>query len=180
MIVEHVKPEAWADTDEAGKIQPSEVAGLVHVVTLEPGDMPAAAMPAGAVLFFAMQAAPAGWLICDGRLLSRTAYAALFDAIGATFGAGDGLTTFALPDLRGEFIRGWHGGRNVDGGRAFGSAQGDEFKSHEHTMPMRSIGAAGTVSNGFSSGSGVSSGAAGGGETRPRNIALLPCISTGA
>ncbi|WP_052699841.1 phage tail protein [Martelella endophytica] len=66
---------------------------------------------------------PAGWLECDGALISRTAYAGLFAAIGTTFGGGDGATTFKLPDLRGEFLRGWDHGRGVDAGRAFGSFQ---------------------------------------------------------
>ena len=43
---------------------------------------------------------PAGWLVCDGRLVARAAYPTLFTAIGATYGAGDGATSFALPDLR--------------------------------------------------------------------------------
>jgi phage-related tail fiber protein len=50
-------------------------------------------------------------------------YADLFTAIGTTFGSGDGWGTFNLPDLRGEFIRGWSHGREVDKGRAFGSFQ---------------------------------------------------------
>ena len=66
---------------------------------------------------------PTGWLKCNGALLSRTTYAALFAVIGTTYGAGDGSTTFALPDLRGEFLRGLDDGRGVDGGRALGSAQ---------------------------------------------------------
>jgi len=86
-------------------------------------------MPSGAVMYFAMQAAPAGWLKADGSAVSRTQYPALFAAIGTTYGAGDGRTTFNLPDLRGEFVRGWDGGRNIDQGRAFGSAQGDAIRN---------------------------------------------------
>jgi microcystin-dependent protein len=83
----------------------------------------AAAMPAGAVQPFARATAPAGWLVCDGSAVSRSAYPALWAAVGVTFGAGDGSTTFALPDLRGEFIRGVDGGRGVDAGRVLGSVQ---------------------------------------------------------
>lgn len=50
--------------------------------------------------------APAGWLLCAGQAVSRTRYAALFAAIGTTFGAGDGSTTFNLPDLRGRAFAG--------------------------------------------------------------------------
>ena len=56
-----------------------------------------------------MSAVPAGWLACDGALISRTVCPALFTAIGVVYGAGDGATTFAVPDLRGEFVRGWAG-----------------------------------------------------------------------
>ncbi|MBK8359348.1 MAG: tail fiber protein [Comamonadaceae bacterium] len=62
-------------------------------------------VPAGAVMDFAMATAPTGWLICDGALVNRTTYAALFAAIGTTFGAGDGSTTFAVPNLAGRFRR---------------------------------------------------------------------------
>lgn len=58
-----------------------------------------------------------------GASMRRAAYASLFAAIGTTYGAGDGATTFALPDLRGEFVRGFDDGRGVDVGRSFGSSQ---------------------------------------------------------
>lgn len=87
------------------------------------GLSPGAAMPAGAVIFVAMDTAPTGYVKANGANVSRTTYAALFAAIGTTFGAGDGSTTFALPDLRGEFPRGWDDGRGVDSGRVFGSTQ---------------------------------------------------------
>ena len=86
-------------------------------------------VPSGAVLYFAGQTAPAGWLKANGAAVSRTAYAALFAAIGTTYGAGDGSTTFNLPDLRGEFIRGWDDGRGIDLGRVLGSAQGDAIRN---------------------------------------------------
>lgn len=86
-------------------------------------------IPSGAVLYFAGQTAPSGWLKANGAAVSRTAYAALFAAIGTTYGAGDGSTTFNLPDLRGEFMRGWDDGRGIDHGRAFGSAQGDAIRN---------------------------------------------------
>ena len=81
------------------------------------------AAPIGSVYTFAGATVPTGWLKCNGALLSRTTYAALFAVIGTTYGAGDGSTTFALPDLRGEFVRGVDDGRGVDAGRTLGSAQ---------------------------------------------------------
>lgn len=88
--------------------------------------------PPGAVIHFARDSAPTGWLKCNGAAVARTTYAALFAAIGTTWGAGDGVSTFNLPDLRGEFIRGWDDGRGVDSGRAFASFQDQGVVSHNH------------------------------------------------
>jgi len=89
-----------------------------------------AALPSGSVTMFAATSAPSGFLECDGSNVSRSTFANLFNAIGTTFGVGDGSTTFGLPDLRGEFIRGWDNGRGVDNGRNFGSDQNDTFQGH--------------------------------------------------
>lgn len=67
-------------------------------------------LPAGMVQYFANSTVPTGWFQCNGALVSRTTYAALFAAIGTTYGAGDGSTTFALPDTRGQFLRAWSAG----------------------------------------------------------------------
>jgi microcystin-dependent protein len=62
---------------------------------------PTLALPIGAIVMHGLASAPnAGWLYCDGSAVSRTTYGALFGVIGTTYGAGDGSTTFALPDLR--------------------------------------------------------------------------------
>jgi len=63
-------------------------------------------VPSGAVSPYAGASEPTGWLFCRGQTISRTTYAALFAAIGTTYGAGDGSTTFALPDLRGRVVAG--------------------------------------------------------------------------
>jgi len=101
----------------------------------------------GQVASFAMTTAPAGWLKCNGAAISRTTFADLFAKIGTTFGAGDGSTTFNLPDLRGEFLRGWDDGRGVDTARAFGGRQDHLLASHAHTA---STGAAGSHSHSVS------------------------------
>lgn len=91
----------------------------------------------GSVAAFAMELPPTGWLECNGQEVSRTSYARLFQRIGTAFGAGDGATTFNLPDLRGQFIRGWAHGSNVDPYRdsreapAPGGASGDRVGSHQ-------------------------------------------------
>ncbi|HBO9849834.1 TPA: hypothetical protein L5F86_001541 [Pseudomonas aeruginosa] len=143
----------------------------------------------GQVALYAMSSPPTGWLKCNGAAISRTTYADLFAAIGTTFGAGNGSTTFNLPDLRGEFVRGWDDARGVDAGRVFGSAQGDAFKAHFHSTVgnnqygnLQYIADVTTGGNaGTAAGTNLSTNAAfndGGGstETRPRNRALLFCI----
>ena len=138
----------------------------------------AAAVPAGSVFYFAAASAPTGYLKCDGSAVSRTTYAALFAVAGTTFGSGDGSTTFNLPDLRGEFIRGLDDGRGVDAGRTLGSAQADSFASHTHTVTYGASegDVTSTVTNGNTFSGSVTTGATGGTETRPRNVALLACI----
>ena len=127
-----------------------------------------------------MSSAPTGWLSCDGSAVSRSTYSDLFAAISTTFGTGDGSTTFNVPDLRGEFIRGWDAGRGIDSGRSFGSAQADEFKAHDHDVSWTAAeggsGAGSRVENCNSGYINRATETVGGNETRPRNIALLYCI----
>jgi microcystin-dependent protein len=152
-------------------------------------------VPPGAVMPFAMNTAPTGWLKCNGAAVSRTTYARLFAVIGTTFGNGNGSTTFNLPELRAEFVRGWDDSRGTDSGRAFGSTQTDAFQGHYHTpkAPMTTF-----WGNGASTGAGEPGGGANpvetttgppttdgsngtprvAAETRPRNVALLYCIKT--
>lgn len=137
--------------------------------------------PPGAIIWYPSATPPNGYLKANGAQVSRSVYADLFSVIGTSFGPGNGTTTFTLPDLRGEFIRGWDDGRGIDTGRAFGSFQADEFKSHEHPYDMRGTaqggnGSAIEGSNGTYYGKGYALDPVGGVETRPRNIALLACI----
>jgi microcystin-dependent protein len=94
------------------------------------------------VISFGGAAAPDGWILCNGQALDGedARYAALFDAIGTTWGNGStgagaqaGITDFNVPDLRGQFVRGLDDGRGVDPGRALSSTpQSDAIKSHTH------------------------------------------------
>lgn len=77
-------------------------------------DISAERSPAGIVSPWAVDTPPYGWLECNGAAVSRTTYARLFTNLGIAFGAGNGTTTFNIPDLRGEFIRGWDNGRGID------------------------------------------------------------------
>jgi microcystin-dependent protein len=125
----------------------------------------------------------AGFFLCDGSLKNRATYAELFAAIGTTYGAGDGVNTFAVPDHRDLFLRTWNGGGSgYDIGRTFGVLQEDELKNHSHTWSMDgsndSLSGTGYVatSNG-SSGGGTETNntyisSIGGVETRPKNISV--------
>lgn len=158
----------------------------------------------GEVAFFARSTPPSGWLKANGAAVSRTTYAALFAAIGTTFGTGDGSTTFNLPDLRGEFIRGVDDGRNVDIGRGLGSSQGDairnitgkfwsEFGGYKYVITTNADGVfaltendgrrdtfKGDVANYGATNKKVEFSASRvvptANENRPRNVALLACI----
>lgn len=153
--------------------------------------------PASLVAYFARNTAPTGWLKANGAEVSRTAYADLFAAIGTTFGAGDGVNTFNLPDLRGEFIRSLDDSKGVDAGRTIGSSQASGVPNITGyvTGSVEESGSAATgafalkkqASNGANDGysswgfdfdasrsstvykNGLT-------EARPRNIALLACI----
>lgn len=134
---------------------------------------------AGTVAYFAASTAPAGFIKANGAAISRSAYAALFAAIGTTYGSGDGSTTFNVPDLRGEFVRSLDDGRGVDSGRLIGTAQADELKSHNHAGYGQ--GTFGTVNPGSTwtntaIQTTATTGATGGTESRPRNVAMLACI----
>lgn len=169
--------------------------------------LPAGASPAGAVMPFAGTVAPAGWLACDGSAISRATYVELFAAIGIVWGAGDGATTFNLPDLRGRFPRG--AGNSGNGtmatgaafaGGAVGAYANDQSQGHWHQLGDPSGNAASTRSL---SGTGSASEAAAvaparydlsrainavtdgtngaprtGAETRPAAAALLMIIKT--
>lgn len=93
-------------------------------------------VPTGSVVATASSTPSTGWLLCDGSAVSRDDYPALFATIGTNFGAGDGSTTFNLPDLRGEFIRGADAGRGVDAGRTLGSSQAGQVQTHKHAYSM--------------------------------------------
>jgi microcystin-dependent protein len=84
------------------------------------------AIPAGTVVNFAGATAPDDWLFCDGSAISRTTNAALFTAIGTTYGTGDGSTTFNIPDTRGFFVRGLNTtSSGEDPSRTLGTTQDD-------------------------------------------------------
>lgn len=150
---------------------------------------------AGQVAYFARDTAPIGWLKANGAAISRTAYNDLFNAIGTNYGAGDGSTTFNLPDYRGEFLRCWADGSGTDSGRALHSFQAQDWKgfwgynsgmntysySHGAVYFSKGIyGIDGWTGNLFSGYWAAPAAATSylwdSSEIRPRNRALLACI----
>ena len=91
--------------------------------------------PVGAVVAFAGTGIPTNWMLCNGASLDRTTYAALFATIGVTYGSTDS-SSFNLPELRAEFIRGMDAGRGIDSGRVLGSPQGGSTAAPVGTSPL--------------------------------------------
>lgn len=155
--------------------------------------------PVGQVSFFATTVAPNGWIECKGSKLNIVGeYNELYKAIGHTFTdilnpSVDKSKYFYAPDLRGYFIRGLDNGANVDEDttRKLGSIQEDSIESHTHSMSFEKEDTAGgdqqntlyNVDPNDKRGTGslkLNADSFGGAETRPKNIALLPCIKYSA
>ena len=156
----------------------------------------AANNPAGSMIGVFGTSVPTGFLECDGSAVSRTTYADLYSAIGTLYGTGDGSTSFNLPDLRGQFIRGFDNGAGTDpdagsrtaigsgsAGDNMGTSQTDQYASHNHNGWDRAKYATSTgTANCRSNLSGATvrtntNAASGGNETRPTNINLMICVA---
>lgn len=148
-----------------------------------------AIMPPGSIIYSASHTVPSNqFLAMKGQAVSRTTYARLFAVIGTTFGAGDGVTTFNVPNASGRFFRVWDDGAGVDPGRGFGTTQEDAFKSHNHTIMIGGdenrvvyVDNGKAVANAFRDLPQAFNGTAqiqpsGSSETRPKNIALQAYI----
>ena len=151
----------------------------------------------GQVTTYASNTPPSGWLICNGQAISRTSYSDLFAIIGITFGDGDGVSTFQVPNLMGKFVRSISddASNDPDGPRNIGSEQSDAYKAHKHNTVY-----GGTANNGNNSiATGTNMGESnyqyslrshsseasswwtsteGSSETRPINVALAYIIRT--
>jgi microcystin-dependent protein len=154
-------------------------------------------IPSGAIMAFAMNGAPTGWLAANGTAVSRTTYSNLFSTIGTTYGAGDGSTTFNLPNLSGIFVSG-SGSQTIGGvsySRSFSTKQNDALQNITGTVGQFDAAFGTTVATGAFTTTQTTKTTGGGGsgkyltadfdasrvartstETRPANIALLYCI----
>ncbi|MBQ0345903.1 phage tail protein [Citrobacter freundii] len=160
----------------------ADVAAFLNNLGLGAGS----ALPVGVPIPWPLASAPAGWLKCNGASFTAVQYPKLAQAYPA----------LQLPDLRGEFIRGWDDGRGVDTGRVLLSAQNSQNLSHTHDETAAYGGSPGGVAstdksrfaktyytglnelysrptNGWTGAvSDLSTASSGGGESRPRNIAF--------
>lgn len=145
----------------------TDTAGIANhegrIVTLE-GALGGLATPVGAIMDYGGATAPSGWLLCFGQAISRATYAALFTAISTAYGAGDGTTTFNVPDFRGRVAAGQDDMGGVSANRltsaggldgdVMGGAGGAEtvamslanLAAHTHTGPSHTH--TGTTGNG--------------------------------
>jgi microcystin-dependent protein len=172
------------DRDLVGSItgiNPNDVTNRPHIWIKHSG------LPSGITIEWRSPNLPEWAVENDGAELNRLNYRRIFDALGETYGAGDGTTTFLIPDDRGEFKRGWDNGRGVDAGRTFGSSQSDDYSSHNHgsvdssknDIAVRNYRDAGDYGSNSSSSLDYTyiydavTTLSGGSETRPRNLATI-------
>jgi microcystin-dependent protein len=148
------------------------------------GLIPAPVLSPGMEMLWPTETPPAGWLEENGAAISRTTYAALFAVIGTMYGAGNGSSTFNLPDARGKFVRIWNHAAGVDPDAAartdrgdgttgdhVGTNQAEALKTHTHTIPSYGVAQNGgdvTIYQVVPGGT-ISSGSTGDNETRPVN-----------
>jgi len=99
---------AWPGTVPAARVSGIDLPAIEgRVDALETASQnPVRDVPVGSITAFGGASAPAGWLVCDGAAVSRSVYADLFAVVGTLHGAGDGASTFNLPDLRQRFVLG--------------------------------------------------------------------------
>ena len=117
-----------------------EVVGTINATTGKLAESGNALVPAGCIQMYGGSTVPGGWLLCNGAAISRTTYASLYAAIGTIYGAGNGSTTFNLPDFRGIFPRGagTSGQLTNANSTAFsgilGAYQNDKVQGHRHAQ----------------------------------------------
>ncbi len=138
--------QAITGTDNSTIMTPLRVAQAVKEFTKEVGQ----------IVFEARTSARAGYLKCNGALLDRADYAELWEysqrsgamvtdaewhqGLHGGFSSGDGVTTFRIPNLEGEFICCWDNGRGIDEGRQVGSWQAGAIEAHNHKASMEEAG----------------------------------------
>jgi microcystin-dependent protein len=102
-VISFVERSTEPESPSSGKVSIyADTNGNLHSKNSSGSTIMINSTPSGVVNMYCGSSAPTGWLLCKGQAVSRTTYADLFTAIGTTYGAGDGSTTFNLPDLQGK------------------------------------------------------------------------------
>lgn len=173
------------DLDGSGKIP------TARLPVLDGTKLPAGTLaPVGTIGLWGAETPPAGWIECDGTKLNTEAYSDLFAVIEFSFGGSSDEGEFAVPDLRGQFIRGWNHGANVDPeayyrtdrgdgyhGDNVGTKQATQYRAHPHSVAAgvgsANYGAAWYWPRGGTTPFGDVITASGGVEGRPKNVSLM-------
>lgn len=136
VVVDATDSFVLADASDSDLLKRDTIQGIIDLALAQ-----IAANPVGAVMPYAGNSAPTGWLLARGQAVSRTTYASLFSVISTTYGSGDGSTTFNLPDLQGRVVAGVEatatrltsGVSGVDGGTLGASGGNQNMHQHTHT-----------------------------------------------
>jgi microcystin-dependent protein len=195
--------EIVADAVGAAEIATDAVGSAeIAALAVDAGELSAAVTnrlrDEGEIITFAGTTCPTFSLAANGAAVSRTTYSTLFSAVGTLYGAGDGSTTFNLPDYRGYFLRGWDNGAGVDpdaasrtnagGGTTgdnVGTKQDSQNKAHTHSITQRNTSNTQSIDPGAATAAdddnnSATTSSSGGTDARPKNINVLYCIYAGA
>jgi microcystin-dependent protein len=139
-------PHTAQAVDKSGRFTPiwadffkqvfSRLGGHGALSNVELSDAIEARLPAGTILDYGGSSAPTGFLLCDGTAYSRTTYADLFAVIGTTYGAGDGSTTFNVPNLAERVSVGKHSSGTFATLGATGGAETAALPNHAHSVSI--------------------------------------------
>lgn len=132
----------YARDNGSGQTQLAVRFATGSIITLATEGSAAAEVPTGSVFFYTGASVPTGYLRCNGAAVSRTTYAALYSVVGVTFGSGDGVSTFNLPDLQGRNPLGSGGSYSLgnSGGASSHTLASSEMPSHSHSGSTSSDG----------------------------------------
>jgi hypothetical protein len=162
LILNNSTPATSATAASKGYVDSTAASAAASAVALR--------VPSGTIVMWGTTSPPSGWIQCGGQ--STSGYPALAALFGST-----------VPDLRGEFVRGFDNGKGIDPGRGIRTSQGQDIQPHTHLsncigFANPQINWQGTGGLAYNNSNNTQTGSAGGTETRPRNVALMFIVKT--